>query len=62
MATDKQKASEVKLHNIADAVKHGAEAMVFLCPMCLLNLRKLCQENGIKPIFITELCNQSLGG
>jgi Fe-S oxidoreductase len=62
MATDKQKASEVKMRNIADAVKHGAEAMVFLCPMCLLNLRKLCQENGIKPIFITELCNLSLGG
>ena len=62
MATDRQKASEVKLRNIADARKHGAEAMVFLCPMCFLNLRKLCQENGIKPIFITELCNQSLGG
>ncbi len=62
MATDKQKASEVKLRNIADAVKHGAQAMVFLCPMCFLNLRKLCQENGIKPIFITELCNQALGG
>jgi Fe-S oxidoreductase len=30
MATDKQKASEVKLRNIADARKHGAEAMVFL--------------------------------
>jgi Fe-S oxidoreductase len=62
MATDKQKASEVKLRNVSDAVKHGAEAMVFLCPMCFLNLRKLCQENGIKPIFITELCNQALGG
>ncbi|MFZ0944209.1 MAG: (Fe-S)-binding protein [Syntrophobacteraceae bacterium] len=60
MATDKQRAMEVKLRNISDARENGAEAMVFLCPMCFLNLRKLCQESGMKPIFITELCSQSL--
>jgi Fe-S oxidoreductase len=60
MATDKQKALEVKAKNISDAREHSAEAMVFLCPMCFLNLRKLCQENGMKPIFITDLCNQAL--
>jgi Fe-S oxidoreductase len=60
MATDKQKALEVKTRNISDAREHRAEAMVFLCPMCFLNLRKLCQENGLKPIFITDLVNQAL--
>ena len=60
MATDKEKAAGVKMRNIRDARASGADAMIFLCPMCFLNLRKLCQENGIKPIFITELCNQSL--
>ncbi len=60
MATDKEKAFEVKMRNINDARRNRAEAMIFLCPMCFLNLRKLCQENGMKPIFITELCDQSM--
>jgi Fe-S oxidoreductase len=60
MATDKDRALEVKMRNINDARENGADAMIFLCPMCFLNLRKLCQENGMKPIFITELCDRSI--
>jgi len=62
MATDKARALEVKGRNIDDAREHGARAMVFLCPMCFLNLRKLCQEAGMEPIFVTELCNRALDG
>ncbi len=47
--------------NISDAVKAGADAMVFLCPMCFLNLRKLCKQSGLRPLFITELCSEALG-
>ena len=61
MATDKERALEVKMRNVTDARDHGAQAMIFLCPMCFLNLRNLCAENGMKPIFLTELCNDSLG-
>lgn len=61
MATDKKRALEVKTRNVVDARDNGAEAMVFLCPMCFLNLRGLCRDHGLKPLFITELCNQAIG-
>jgi Fe-S oxidoreductase len=59
MAKDKERALQVKMRNILDAKESGAEAMIFLCPMCFLNLRRLCSENGMKPMFITELYNLS---
>jgi Fe-S oxidoreductase len=60
MARDRDRAAEVKKWNIDDAKGVGAEAMVFLCPMCYLNLRKLCKDDAINPIFITELCRKAL--
>jgi len=60
MARDKDRAAAVKKRNIDDAKNVKAEAMVFLCPMCYLNLRKLCRDDGIEPLFITELCKKAL--
>jgi len=60
MARDKERAAIVKKWNIDDAKKVKADTMVFLCPMCYLNLRKLCKDNSINPIFITELCKKAL--
>ncbi|MEN6464913.1 MAG: (Fe-S)-binding protein [Syntrophaceae bacterium] len=60
MARDKDMAVKVKNWNIDDAKKFGADAMVFLCPMCYLNLRKLCRDNGIEPLFISELCCRAI--
>jgi len=60
MARDRDRAAEVKKWNIDDAKSVGAEAMVFLCPMCYLNLRKLCKDDAINPVFITELCRKAL--
>ncbi|MGO9138631.1 MAG: heterodisulfide reductase-related iron-sulfur binding cluster [Syntrophales bacterium] len=60
MARDKERAAIVKKWNIDDAKKVKADAMVFLCPMCYLNLRKLCKDDSINPIFITELCKKAL--
>jgi Fe-S oxidoreductase len=62
MARDKERASVVKKWNIDDAKYVKADAMVFLCPMCYLNLRKLCKDEEIEPIFITELCRRALEG
>jgi Fe-S oxidoreductase len=62
MARDKDRAALVKMWNMDDAKKVKADAMVFLCPMCYLNLRKLCKDYSITPIFITELCKQALVG
>ncbi len=61
MARDRARALEIKLKNVEDAVEHGAEAMIFLCPMCFLNLRKLCRERNVRPVFISELCYHALG-
>jgi Fe-S oxidoreductase len=60
MARDKERAAVVKKWNIDDAKKVKADAMVFLCPMCYLNLRKLCKDDAVDPIFITELCKKAL--
>ena len=47
--------------NLKDAVDVGAEAIVFLCPFCQMFLGKQAGEQGLKPIFITELCRMALG-
>jgi len=60
MAKDKERAAMVKGWNINDAKSFQAEAMVFLCPMCFLNLRKLCRDAGMEALFITELCQRAL--
>jgi Fe-S oxidoreductase len=60
MARDRERAALIKQWNVADAREAGAEAMVFLCPMCYLNLRKLVREAGMEAILITELCRRAL--
>lgn len=47
--------------NIDDAVQAGAEALVFLCPLCMGALGKLAAEKGLRPIFITQLARMCLG-
>jgi len=47
--------------NITDAKKAGAEAMVFLCPVCCLYLRSKAQAEGLEPYFLTNLVREALG-
>ena len=47
--------------NVADAKEHGAEAMVFLCPMCYSVLGPKAQQKGMGNIFISDLCRMGLG-
>jgi Fe-S oxidoreductase len=60
MARDKDRAMEVKTWNIDDAKNFGSDAMVFLCPMCYLNLRKLTRDQNMEALFISELCNKAI--
>jgi Fe-S oxidoreductase len=60
MARDRDRAAVVKGWNVRDAKDAGAQAMVFLCPMCFLNLRKVARDEGLEPIFVTELCRRAL--
>jgi len=47
--------------NIADALKHGAEAMVFGCPSCYAFMSAPCMAAGLAPIFISDLACMALG-
>ena len=56
-----EKAAAVRDMNLNDAKDYGAKAMISTCPACLRSLRKGCQERGMAPIFITDLCRMALG-
>lgn len=47
--------------NLQDAKDSGAEAMVFLCPLCMVTLGKKAAERGMKPLFITQIARMALG-
>ncbi|RJR25545.1 MAG: (Fe-S)-binding protein [Desulfobacteraceae bacterium] len=47
--------------NLKDAKDAGAEAMVFLCPLCMVTLGAKALEKEMKPIFITQLARMALG-
>ena len=47
--------------NITDAIGYGADAMVMLCPVCWTRLSQPCQERGLPPILLTDLCRVALG-
>ncbi|UCF56101.1 MAG: (Fe-S)-binding protein [Deltaproteobacteria bacterium] len=56
-----EQVSKIQDMNLNDAKDHGAEAMVFLCPVCLYALGKGTEERGMAPIFITDICKMALG-
>jgi len=61
VATDYERAGKIKDMNIKDALDAGAEAMVFLCPLCFLGLRRRAREAGLEPIPLSNLCRLALG-
>ena len=46
--------------NIQDAIDAGAKAMIFICPTCYDTLKRGCEKNNLRPIFITDLCRLAL--
>ncbi|MFX1470426.1 MAG: heterodisulfide reductase-related iron-sulfur binding cluster, partial [Promethearchaeota archaeon] len=52
---------EWRMKNILDAKEAGAEAMVFLCPMCILGLRSRAKAQGLEPYIISNLVRLALG-
>jgi Fe-S oxidoreductase len=47
--------------NVQDAVNSGAEAMVYLCPMCYRTLGKKTKEAGLANFMISDLCRLAIG-
>jgi hypothetical protein len=62
MPRNREKAMVFKERNIQDAKEHGAEAMAYLCPLCVLNLRKVADAAGLKNYHIIELVRMATGG
>ncbi|RJP26839.1 MAG: (Fe-S)-binding protein [Actinobacteria bacterium] len=58
---DREKANAIKKRNIDDAVEHGAQSMAYLCPLCVLNLRKRADAAGLENYHIIELVKKALG-
>jgi Fe-S oxidoreductase len=50
-----------RVKNIEDAKASGAEAMVYLCPMCFAILNKKVREAGMKNYMISDICRLALG-
>lgn len=47
--------------NVQDAKDSGAEAMVFLCPMCYRTLGEKAKAAGLNNLMITDICRLALG-
>lgn len=60
MPRDRERAAEVKDRNVEDALASGAEAMAYLCPLCVLNLRKVAGARGLENLHLIELVNKAL--
>jgi Fe-S oxidoreductase len=61
MERDPEKRLKLQDKNITDAIGYGAEAMVMLCPICLMTLSQPCREHGLPPVYLTSLCRMALG-
>nr|MDO8079476.1 (Fe-S)-binding protein [Candidatus Freyarchaeota archaeon] len=57
----KEKIEEWRMKNLMDAKKHGAEAMVFLCPLCVLSLRSRAKAQELEPYILSNLVRLALG-
>ncbi|MHB8896645.1 MAG: heterodisulfide reductase-related iron-sulfur binding cluster [Candidatus Geothermincolia bacterium] len=60
MPRDRERAAVIKKRNIDDALAHGAGAIAYLCPLCVLNLRKTAQAAGLDNYHLIELVNMAL--
>ncbi|MCK5423134.1 MAG: hypothetical protein KAJ08_13260, partial [Deltaproteobacteria bacterium] len=58
--TDPERGSKIMERNLSDAIEHGADAMVFLCPGCYWLTSDACEKRRLPSIFITDLCRMAL--
>jgi len=57
----RKRAAEVQKRNIEDMKNAGAEVCVFNCPACYQTLGEMVARNGIRPIFMSDLCRLAIG-
>lgn len=61
MPRDRDRAAAVKRRNIDDASANGAQAVAYLCPLCVLNLRKTAEAAGLENHHLIDLVKKALG-
>ena len=52
---------DLQKRNIDDMKDAGAEFCVFNCPACMQTIGKPVSQNGIMPIFMSDLCRLAIG-
>jgi Fe-S oxidoreductase len=57
----RKRAADIQRRNIEDMKNAGAEVCVFNCPACYSTLGKMVAENGMKPVFMSDLCRLAIG-
>lgn len=57
----RQRALALQKKNIDDMKAAGAQLCIFNCPACMQTLGKKVAENGLMPIFMSDLCRLAIG-
>jgi Fe-S oxidoreductase len=57
----RKRAADVQRRNIEDMKKAEAEVCVFNCPACYTTMGEMIAQNGMKPIFMSDLCRLAIG-
>lgn len=57
----KEQENSWRMKNIMDAKDAGAEAFIFLCPLCIPGLRGRAKGQGMEPYIISNLVRLALG-
>lgn len=57
----RKRAADVQRRNIEDMKKAGAEVCVFNCPACYTTMGEMVAANGMKPMFMSDLCRLAIG-
>ncbi|WXG39665.1 MAG: (Fe-S)-binding protein [Candidatus Freyarchaeum deiterrae] len=57
----KEEVEKWRMKNLMDGKEHGAEAMVFLCPLCVLSLRSRAKAQDLEPYILSNLVRLALG-
>jgi hypothetical protein len=61
MFRDGARAQEIQARNLDDAKDAGAEAVTFLCPVCVRGLGGGTTERGMDIYMLSDLCRLALG-
>jgi Fe-S oxidoreductase len=58
---DAQRGQEIMNRNLTDMKEHGAESVVFLCPVCQYGLSEPASQRQMRPIHVIDLAKMALG-